>query len=118
MEPQETKLLTTLYDLMQSWFEDQNTNWYDRSLDFKKMYKILKLHHQAFKVALGIPVPKTIEEKVAQAAFYVESGVEYKIEYKLFQDREFHVVDSQGNERDIDFYTIPADAYFLRTHRL
>lgn len=60
----------------------------------------------------------TVEEKVANAVFYIEDGIQYKIDYRNNMDREFHVVDSQGNERDIDYYDRPANSYFLGTIRL
>lgn len=70
--------------------------------------------------AASVPTPMTIEEKVANAAFYVEGDVTYTIEYSMSEEGYFVVssVDDQSGDMSVFLSDIPADAYFLGTVRL
>lgn len=66
------------------------------------------------------PTPMTIEEKVANAVFYVADGITYTIEYTNIAEGHFTVssLDDQSGDIEIKIDSIPADAYFLGTVRL
>lgn len=70
--------------------------------------------------AASNPTPMTIEEKVANAVFYVENNITYTIEYSMSEEGYFVVssVDDQSGDMFVFFSDIPADAYFLGTVRL
>lgn len=118
MQKQEERRLAQLYNYLRNWLEDQLVGWDHRTPDFKRMHQFLQLQQQALGLLLTDKTPLTVEERVAKAIFYVEDGVRYTIDYYNNMDREFHVSDDDGNERDIDYYAIPADAYLLGTHKL
>lgn len=120
MNTKELQIVGELYNAIQRWKEKYSTEWLERSSDFKRFYQAVKHQQKIIELLTNsqlIP-PLTIEEKVANAVFYVEDGIQYTIEYSNNMDREFHVFDGHGNERDIDYYSVPADAYFLATVRL
>ncbi len=73
-----------------------------------------------FKAASDAKAPLTMEEKVAQAAFYVdEFGSTYKIDFHIAEERWFEVSSVEKDDTFIVHYdNIPANAYFLGTHRL
>ena len=63
-------------------------------------------------------VPLTIEEKVANAYFYVDSDGRYEITSYDLNEKYFFFVDHRNKEYNLKFDEIPADAYFLGTVRL
>jgi len=69
--------------------------------------------------SLSIP-PLTIEEKVANAFFYVDSNGRYEITSYDLDGKYFFFVDSANNdvEYNLNFHEIPADAYFLGVTKL
>lgn len=119
MNPQEERLFAKLYNQMQQWFEENSLDWQNHSLAFKKMYKLFKLHHQTFRVLLDDTTPLTIEEKVANAVFYVDQEGRHSISNRRMLNRSFIIFNEhQGKYITIQFDSIPADAYFLATVRL
>ena len=71
--------------------------------------------------AVSLPTPMTVEEKVANAAFYVdEFGSRYKIDFYIVEERWFEVsnIEKPDDTFIIHYDSIPVDAYFLGTVRL
>lgn len=64
------------------------------------------------------PVPLTVEEKVANAYFYVDSDGRCEITSYDLDEKYFFFVDHSGEEYNLKFDEIPTDAYFLGTVRL
>ena len=117
MEKQELQAVQELVEYIRKWCHDNHS--YKQSTPFGQVLRIVNLQaamideltkHGGYNLT-----PMTIEEKVANAVFYIEDGIQYKIDYRNNMDREFHVIDDQGNERDIDYYNRPTNSYFLGT---
>ncbi len=85
MNKQEERIFAQLYNYLQNWLEDQTVGWDQRTVDFKQMYKLLKLQHQTLAILFTDKAPLTVEEKDSFIVRYDK---------------------------------IPANAYFLGTHRL
>lgn len=121
MNTKELQKLTQLYNAVLDWVDDSTVGWQFKTDDFKRVVLMVKHHNAALKVMLGEPVPLTIEEKVARAVFYVEDNITYRIVYSMTEEGYFIGVDiSDENcaETHFDIDSIPADAYFLGTHKL
>lgn len=122
MNKQETQAVQELYNLLHQWKEKYTVGWVDRSDFFKRFYRGVKHLVKCLQVLTDteyLPC-QTVEEKVANAVFYVEGGVTYTIEYSMLEEGYFTVssLDDQSGDIEIKIDSIPADAYFLGTVRL
>lgn len=122
MEKQELCAIAELHNLIQNWRDKYSTQWLSRSQDFKRFYQSVKLQQQTIALVFDHSVvpPKTVEEKLADAVFYVEDGCTYRVIYSMSEEGYFVGidVDKEDGETHFDISSVPADAYFLGTHRL
>lgn len=122
MEKQELQAVQELYNLVHQWQEKYTVGWVNTSDFFKRFYCGVKHLHKSLQVLTNTEyVPRmTVEEKVANAVFYIESGITYRITYRMVEEGYMIVEDIDDNtgEVHIELSSIPATAYFLGTIRL
>jgi len=122
MDKQELEKLEQLVDYIRKWCDENHS--YKQSIPFGQILRVVSLQAAAIdeltKHGGFMPQRTTIEEKVANAVFYVEGGITYTIEYSMVEEGYFAVssVDDQRDDLLVFFSDIPADAYFLGTVRL
>ena len=123
MDKQELEKLEQLVAYIRKWC-DENYSC-KHSTPFNQILRVVSLQAAAIneltKHGGFMPQCTTIEEKVANAAFYVdEFGSRYKIDFYIAEERWFEVsnVEKPDDTFIIHYDSIPADAYFLGTVRL
>ena len=114
----EAQSVTKLYNLICNWIKDNSVEWNLKSSEFRAIYRLAKLQAASVQILLETPVPLTVEEKVANAIFYVDSDGRYEITAYDSEDKYFFFEDHRGEEYNLKFDEIPTDAYFLGTVRL
>jgi hypothetical protein len=122
MKKQELQAVQELYNLVHQWREKYTVGWVGTSDQFKRFYRGVTHLKKSLEVLTNteyLPRP-TVEEKVANAVFYVEDGVQYTVECVVIEEKYFtyYNSDTLGDEYTINFDSVPADAYFLGTIRL
>lgn len=119
MNTQELQIVGELYHRIQQWKEKYSTSWLTRSQSFKQFYQAVKFQQQTISLLFdcGIIPPLTIEEKVAQARYYVEDNIEYLIEYYIIEEQYF-VITGKFSSVVVQFDEIPANSYFVGVVKL
>lgn len=124
MEKQELQAVQELYNLLHQWQEKYTIGWINTSDFFKQFYRGVKHLVKSLRVLTNteyLPC-MTIEEKVVNAVFYVEDNITYRITYSMVEEGYFIGIDINDQncceETHIGIDSIPANAYFLGTHKL
>ena len=123
MEKQELQAVQELYNLIHQWQEKYTVGWVNMSDFFKRFYRGVKHLKKSLQVLTNteyLPC-KTVEEKVANAVFYVEDNITYRIVYSMSEEGYFigvDINDENCGETHFEINSIPAASYFLGTHKL
>lgn len=122
MEYTEIEKIKELVRYLGKWTHDNFS--YKNTIAFNQALRIINLQtavtHELTKHGGYEAAPVTIEEKVKQASFYVVDGSTYKINFHIAEERWFDVsnVEEDNDTFIVRYDSVPADAYFLGTHRL
>lgn len=122
MNTKELQSIKELYNFIHEWREKYTVGcWHDMSQHMRIFYRgVIHLTKslQVLTDTEGLP-PLTIEEKVANAVFYVDQEGRHSISNRHMLNRSFIIFNEhQGKYITIQFDSVPTDAYFLATVRL
>lgn len=122
MEKQELQAVQELYNLIHQWQEKYTVGWVNTSDFFKRFYRGVKHLEKSLRVLTNtehLPCV-TVEEKAANAVFYIEDNITYRIIYSMIEEGYMIVedIDDNGDEVHVELSSIPANAYFLGTIKL
>lgn len=121
MNTKELQSIKELYNFIHEWREKYTVGWHDMSQHMRIFYRGITHLTKSLQVLTdteSLP-PLTIEEKVANAVFYVDQEGRHSISNRHMLNRSFIIFNEhQGKYITIQFDSVPADAYFLATVRL
>ena len=117
MEKQELQAIQELVEYMRRWCHDNHS--FKQSQSFGQVLRIVNLQavmiDELTKHGGYNPTPMTIEEKVANAVFYIDSdNTRYQIYSYNLKDGYFCITDNYHSKL-VHFNSVSADALFLGT---